>query len=70
MDQTVTRPSGSITCPLNLNAQWLPATQILVGSITQDSKVFNISASPSGISGWLYGSGSPGQMFAELIWIV
>lgn len=66
-DQITHFPEGGIACPFTLEDAWKPTYSVLTSGITQSNTAFNIGASPSGVSGWSYGSFT-GQLFCNLVW--
>ncbi len=66
-DQTTHFPVGKIACPFTLEDSWKPTYSVLTSGITQSNTAFNMGVSPSGVSGWSYGSFT-GQLFCNLVW--
>ena len=66
-NQSVATPYNAIHCPFTPDPSWLPTYSFAVMSVSQRGNPWNVSISPSSITGWNYVEDN-GQRFISLTW--
>lgn len=61
-------PAGKINCPFAVDSSWLPIYYALTMSVSQSGHIWNVGATPTGISGWMY-TADASQRFATVTWL-
>lgn len=71
INQTTEIPSGSLAISYVIPEKYRPKTDLVQMGMSQKGTIFNFGISTSGgVNGWLYASGTPGQMFVTITWSV
>ena len=64
-------PGGSLTIPYSIPEKYRPKVNLVQMGISQNGTVLNFGIGSNGsVLGWIYSSGTPGQIFMNISWSV